>query len=193
MRLRTLWTIALLAQLSYCAFTQVRSSPFGIVTLPQGPVTRIPSPNGRWTLIFECPDSCRERKLWLEDGASQKRKLVREYRRSLAVAWAPNGTRFFVEDDYGSNGASSYVVDPETLNIIDPTNIIANSDEKATEYLNAGHAYVRAKRWINSHELVIVLAGHFDEPPARAFTIVYRVDLDGSAKRISWRSKEESQ
>ena len=104
---RTLLMIALLAQPSCFANAQFESVHKGVVELPRGPVTRIPSPNRRWTLIFECPDNCRERKLWAEDSTSRARKLVKEYERSLAIAWAPDSERFFVNDDYGSNGSNS--------------------------------------------------------------------------------------
>jgi hypothetical protein len=187
--------IALLTQLSYCADAQVRSVPTGVVELPRGPVTRIPSPNGRWILIFECPDHCRERKLWAEDRTSHTRKLVKEYERSLAIAWAPDSERFFVNDDYGSNGSDSYVIDPASLKSTDLSTIVVKSDAEAAQFLKAGHSYVRAGRWLNSHELIVVLFGHFDDPPPRgipsSFTIKYQVDFNGSAKKISQHAAEE--
>ena len=194
---RTLLMITLLAQLPYFANAQVKSVHTGVVELPRGPVTRIPAPNRRWTLIFECPDNCRERKLWAEDSTSHARKLVREYERSLAIAWAPDSERFFVNDDYGSNGSDSYVIDPASLKTTDLGNIIVNKDAEAAQFLKAGHSYVRAKRWLNSHELLVVLFGHFDNSPPRhvpgSFTIKYQVDLNGGASKISQHSVEEPQ
>ena len=81
MSLRILLIIALFSQLLYFANAQAKSVHTGVVELPQGPVTRISSPNRHWTLIFECPDNCASRKLWIEDSASHTRKLVKEYER----------------------------------------------------------------------------------------------------------------
>jgi hypothetical protein len=194
---RALLMITLLAQLPYFANAQVKSVNTGVVELPRGPVTRIPSPNRRWTLIFECPDNCRERRLWVEDSPSHARKLVKEYERSLAIAWAPDSERFFVNDDYGSNGSDSYVIDPASLKTTDLGTIIMDNDAEATQFLKAGHSYVRAKRWLNSHELLVVLFGHFDDSPPRgvpgSFTIKYQVDLNGGARKMSQHSIEEPQ
>lgn len=82
-----------------------------IVRLPRGAITRIPSPDGRWMLIFECPDNGKPRKLWIEEPTSHPQKLVREYQRNLAVGWAPDSKRFLVEDDYSSTASSTYVVE----------------------------------------------------------------------------------
>jgi len=190
---RILLTIALFAQLAYFADSQIRAVA-GVVVLPQGPVTRIPSPNRHWTLIFECPDSSKERTLWVEDNGSHARKLVKEYERSLAIAWAPDSKTFFVEDAYGSNGSDSYVIDPASLETKDLSVIVANNDAEAKQLLKAGHSYVRAKRWLNSHEVIVVLSGHFDDPPPRglpsSYTVQYRVDLNGGARKIASRSVE---
>ncbi|MFZ0980078.1 MAG: hypothetical protein WAN23_11825 [Candidatus Acidiferrales bacterium] len=164
-----------------------------VVQLPQGALTRIPSPHGMWTLVFECPNDCSERKLWLESNASRARKLVGSYDRSLSVSWAPDGRSFFVDDEYGSNGTLSYVYDPITLKATDLATLIAANDAQETQFLKAGHSYLRATRWLSSHELLVVLYGHFDEGPPRGFTIQYRVDLKGQVKKLWQHSEEESQ
>jgi hypothetical protein len=192
---RTLLAIALFASLPHFIKAQIKSSATGVVLLPQGPVTRIPSPNRQWTLIFECPDYSKMRKLWIVDNSSQAKKLVKDYDRSLAIAWAPDGRRFFVDDAYGSSGSGSYVIDATTLKITDLAVIIANNVADSTQFFNSGHSYFQAERWISSHELLVVLFGHFDEThPSRlprSFSIKYRVDLNGSAMTISQRSVEE--
>jgi len=197
MRWLILLTIGLLTQFLHFAEAQTKSVHTEVVTLPQGPVTRIPSPNRHWTLIFECPDYSKERKLWIVGNGSHARRLVKEYERSLAIAWSPDSERFFVNANYGSNGSESYVIEPASLNRTDLGAIIVDNDAKATQFLRAGHSYVNARQWLNSHELVVVLFGHFDEPPPRpipaSFTLEYRVDLSGSARRISQRSIEEPQ
>jgi hypothetical protein len=191
---RTLLIITFLAQLLSFADAQVIPPYSGVVQLPRrAAVTRIPSPNRNWTLILECPNNCTERKLWVEDSTSRLRKLVGEYDRSLSIAWAPDSQLFLVNDGYASDGELSYVLDPPTLKRMDLSAIIAANDAEATQFLKAGHSYLRATRWLNSHELLVVLFGHFDEPPARGFTIQYRVDLNGSARKLSQHSVEEPQ
>lgn len=194
MRCRTLLTIALLAQVPYVAEAQIRPAHPEVVVLPKGKETRIPSPNRQWSLIFECPDYSKMRKLWIVDNASHARRLVKDYERSLAIAWAPDGQRFFVDDDYGSNGSGSYVIDATTLKITDLAPIIANHVADSTQFFNAGHSYLQAKEWIGSHELLVVLFGHFDETPPvgipRSFSIKYQVDLHDEARKVSQSSVE---
>jgi len=192
------WRVLLMsALLARRLNAQVPSVHTRVVALPQGPVTRIPSPNRHWTLIFECPDYSKERKLWIVENGSHARKLVKEYERSLAIAWAPDSQRFFVEDDYGSNGSDSYVIDPASLKSVDLGTIIASSDPEGAKFLKADHSYLRANRWLDSDELLVVLSGHFDETTQRrvsgSFTVKYQVNLNGGVKKISQRSVEESQ
>src|SRR5881296_2427021 len=97
----------------------------------------------------------------------------------LAISWAPNGSLFFVNDAYASNEARCYVVDPITLKTTDLAKVIETEDAGMRRFLNAGHSYLRVKRWINSHELLVVLYGHFDDPPPRGFTLQYRIDVNG--------------
>jgi hypothetical protein len=158
-----------------------------VAQLPQGPISRVPSPDGKWILVFECPNNCSERRLSIEDSESHTQRLVGRYERSLSVSWSPDGQSFFVDDSYGSNGADSYVYDPITLKTIDLADPLAASDPHAAQFLRAGHSYLVAKRWLNSRELLVVLFGHFDELPARSFNLRYRVGLDGSVRRISQR------
>src|ERR1700694_4463601 len=153
---RTLLMVTFLAQLPYFAEAQVKSGYNGLVQLPRrAAVTRIPSPNGHWTLIFERPNNCTERKLWVEDSTSHVRKPVGEYDRSLSIAWAPDSQLFLVNDDSASDGTLSYVLDPATLKTTDLSAIIAANDADATQFLKAGHSYLSAKRWLNSHELLV--------------------------------------
>ncbi len=169
------------------------STAQAVINLPQGPVTRLASPDGKWTLVFECPNDCAERKLWIEASSSHTRRLVKEYDRSLGISWAPDSHSFFVNDEYGSNGALCYVIDPLDLKVKDIATLITSGDSDAIMFLKAGHSYLKAKRWISSRELLVVLYGHFDDPPSRGFTIRYQVGLMGSVKKLSQRGEEEPQ
>jgi len=164
---------------------QTRSAHPRVVTLPSAAVSRIPSPNGKWTLIFECPNNCSERKLWIEENMSHTRKLVKEYERSLSISWAPNSHFFFVDDASGSTETLCYVYEPTTLRETDVSKMILASDPNAGEFLHAGHSYLNAKRWINSHELLVILEGHNDGSPPGGFTLRYHVDLSGTVRKLS--------
>jgi len=164
-----------------------------VVNLPQGPITRLASPDHKWTLIFECPNDCAERKLWIEASTSHTRRLVNEYERSLDISWAPDSHSFFVNDEFGSNGTLCYVYDPIALKVQEVAAMLTSGDTDATMFIRAGHSYLKAKQWINSQELLVVLYGHFDDPPARGFTIRYRVSLTGRVQKLSQRSQEVPQ
>src|SRR6267143_1431987 len=56
--------------------------PF-VIRLPRVGVTRIPSPDGKWTLMFEMPSGDSTRKLWIRRNGSTERTLVRDFERSL--------------------------------------------------------------------------------------------------------------
>jgi hypothetical protein len=182
-------TGVLLAQLPSLA-AQTKSAHPPVVDFPRAAVSRIPSPNGKWTLIFECPNDCSERKLWIQENASHTRKLVREYDRSLSISWAPDSRLFFVNDASGSTETLCYIYDLATLKETDLAKVVVAGDPKAGEYVGAGHSYLKAMRWINSRELIVVLYGHFDEPPPRGLTLRYRVNLNGNVRKL-WQSSEE--
>jgi hypothetical protein len=172
------------------AASQIKATP-PVVSLPRGEVSRIPSPNGKWALIFQCPNDCSERKLWVEDTSSHARKLVKEYERSLDIAWAPDSRLFFVNDNSGSTDARCYVYDAASLKETDVAKVVLARYPDAEQFLNSGHSYLRAKRWLNSHALRVVLTGHNDGSPPGAFTLRYRVDLNGSVDKLSQHSEEQ--
>lgn len=183
----------LLIHLPYAAKAQVKSAHQRVVNLPRAALSRIPSPDGKWTLIFECPNECSERKLWIENNISRTRRLIKEYDRSLSISWAPNSLSFFVNDASGSTETLCYIYEPVTLKETELAKMLVVGDPKAAEFLNVGHSYLNAKRWINSHELLVVLSGHTDEPPLRGFTLRYRVNLNGRIHKLSQHSEEEPQ
>lgn len=168
---------------------RTRANP--VVSLPNGAVSHIPSPDGKWTLIFECPNDCSERRLWLEDTSSHTRRLVNEYRRSLGVSWAPDGRFFFVNDNSGSTDARCYVYDAASLKETDLAKLLLSREPNAEQFLNSGHSYLRATRWLNSHELLVVLTGHNDGLPPFSFTLRYRVNLSGSIHSLSRHVQEQ--
>jgi len=162
-----------------------------VISLPQGEVSHIPSPDGKWILTFECPHECSQRKLWIEDNGVHTRRLIKDYERSLSVSWAPDSRHFFVNDAWGSNGETCSVYEPATLNGIDMAEVILAKSADVKRFLHAGHSYVQATRWVDSHELIVVLFGHFDDPPLGGFTLRYRVELNGNVHKLSQKQSED--
>ena len=190
-----LLTLLALFALPFAAVPQTKSSGgvhSEVISLPQGAMTTIPSPDRNWTLIFELPDLYTARKLWIQHRGSSGRKLVREFDRSLDISWSPDSQHFVVNDASGSGETRPYVYDPATLQSVDLAVLIAKASPKADDYLGADHSYLDAKRWINSHELLIKMMAYFSEPPPHrpGFAGTYRVDLSGSVQKVHeayWR------
>jgi hypothetical protein len=162
-----------------------------VVALPKGDVSRIPSPDGKWTLIFECPHECSERKLWIVENGAEPRRLAKEYERSLSVSWAPDSRHFFVNDAWGSDGESCSVYETATLKSVDIADVLLSANADVKWFLNAGHSYIQATRWVDADHLIVVLFGHFDDPPLGGFTIRYRVDVNGDVHKLSQKRLEE--
>lgn len=162
-----------------------------VINLPRGAITQIASPDKSSTLIFECPGECAERKLWIEGAHSKQRRLISEYERSLSVCWAPDSRHFFVYDEAGSNEGLSYIYATATLEKLNLAELVAARDNAAAPFLKAGHSYMKAKYWIDSHALIAILTGHFDESPSHSFTLKYRIGIDGSVRRLSLSRSEQ--
>jgi hypothetical protein len=64
------------------------------------------------------------------------------------------------------DGITSYVYDPVKPEPPGLAKLLAACDASAARFLNPGHPYLEATRWANSRELVVVLYGHFDDPPS---------------------------
>lgn len=155
-----------------------------VVSFPSTSDGRVPSPNKKWTLVIECPKNCSERLLSLENDVSHTKRLIAKYERNLDVSWAPDSTRFFVTDDYGSDGSLSYVYDAISLKRTDLAHLLVAGDPNAAKFLKAGHAYLRATQWLGPRELLVFLAGHFDEPPRGVFSFQYRINLNGRVDKL---------
>jgi len=181
---RALLAAIILAQLPWPARAQAKEAHPPVMDLPQGAISRIPAPDGKWILIFECPNNCSERKLWIKQRGTPGRKLVSEYDRSLSISWAPDSRHFFVNDAHASNEARRYIIDPVTLKITDLAKVIEAGDTGVQQFLNAGHSYLKVKRSVNSHEVLVALYGHFDDPPPRGFTLQYRIGLNAVVRKV---------
>src|SRR5260370_38442867 len=76
------WRVPLVLVLFLNAWVAVVASQTGstqpkVISVPQGEVSRIPSPDGTWTLTFECPNNCSERQLWIEKPRKHRRHRLK--------------------------------------------------------------------------------------------------------------------
>lgn len=99
-------------------------------------------------------------------------RLVKDYERSLSISWAPDSHHFFVNDAWGSNGESCSVCEVATLKRVEIADVLLSANADVKRYLNAGHSYLQVSQWVDSHELIVVLFGHFDDPPLGGFTLL---------------------
>lgn len=153
-------------------------------------VSRIQSPDRKWSLILEAPGD--QRRLWIENTASHAKRLVNAFNRSASLSWAPDSRLFFVNDEWGSNGTDAYVFETSSLKKTDLADLLAAQYPAiVADYRNAGHVYFEAVRWLGPHVLLVRLTGHFDEPPTREFTFRFQLDLDGAVRKIAESRKEE--
>lgn len=190
-----LWTLAVFLSLPLTGFAQSKSARgvhTPLISLPQGAVTLIRSPNQQWTLIFELQGVDEPRKLWIQHKGSSERRLVREFERSLDISWSPDSNHFFVNDASDSGQTRPYVFDPATLQSIDVAELVAKASSKADDYLGADHSYLEAKHWINCQELLLKFMAYFSEPAPRRPRLsgTYRFGLHGTVQKVRevyWR------
>ena len=98
---------------------------------------------------------------------------------------------FFVNDNSGSTDARCYVYEAASLEETDVAKVVLARYPDAGQFLSSGHSYLRAKRWLNSHELLVVLTGHNEGSPPNAFTLRYRIDLRGKVRKLSQHAEEQ--
>ena len=167
-----------------------RSARPSVIRLPRVGVTRIPSPDGKWTLIFEMPSWDSTRKLWIQGNGSTERTLVRDFERSLDISWSPDSRHFFVNDASGSTDTLCYVYDPQTLRAIDVLDLLTAASRRARNF-EADHFYLEAKHWVGSDELLITVMGYLSStPPKPGLSGTYLINLNGSVHTIRegyWR------
>lgn len=189
-KLAALLALVLLSWVGSAQTKPTRAAYPRVIALPQGPLTRIPSPNRKWTLIFEFSDVNKPRKLWIQRKGSGERTLVRDFDRSLDVSWSPDSQHFFVNDASGSTDTLCYVYGPETLRPMNVLELLTSASRRASNF-EADHFYVEAKHWVGSDELLVTVMGYLSStPPKPGFSGTYRINLNGSVRTIRegyWR------
>lgn len=189
-----LWLLVVLVPIWFAPGIAAQRSapPTRVVELPETHISRIQSPDRRWTLVFEFTDYASERRLWIEDAQSHGRRLVQASNRSVTLSWSPDSRLFFLNDEYVSNATDCYVIEPSTLERTDVADLLAKGyPALLADHRKAGHLYFEARRWVAPSVLSVAMAGHFDEPPAQAFTYLFRIDLNGGVRKVGESRKEE--
>lgn len=177
--------------LQLAALVRAQQSGTSVVHLPRQTMTRIPSPDRHWTLISPAFCSDCDRRLTLKDNHTRRQRTIKTFNRSLAVSWAPDSRAFFLNDELASDETDAYVYRPRTAKPLDLNRLILVHDPKAHRFLHE-HTYFEARRWIDHQAVLVALCGHTSEAPAKQFSLTYRVDLQGSVKRVSVSENEVS-
>ena len=168
-----------------------QSAPPQAVRFTSERLAHLASPDDRWTLTNGCK-GCPEGQemLWLVQNDDHHRRLVRKYARTVQTAWAPDSNSFYFNDESATNKTLALVIIARSLEITELEKIIVAADPAAARYLQAGHSFLAAQHWVGPSELIVTLAGHFDQPPATQFELRYRVNLKGRVAKVSHRESE---
>jgi len=183
---RLLVAVALIAAV---ASAQEHLPAIAILSLPNGPVTQIASPDGSHILygvpyqsgVNDTPQ------LWMEDVRTQQRHMLLSIAGTLTAVWSPDGSAFSVEDHRASDSTRSYIYDASTLQRLDLADRILESDPGVKRFA-AGHAYFAVDRWQGAAQVVVRLHGHTDRDPVVCFDFRYRVSRSGAVEKRSQRA-----
>jgi len=163
--------------------------------VPCIPLKDLSSPDQQWTLLS------RDYRLLIQNNKTRNRQFLRlrtgvlecvsllgNSCGGIQVGWSPDSGSFFLNDEQASDRTAAYVFTPATGQAMNLVDLLSRSDPQLVRWLRAGHSYVYAQRWLNPKELLVNVAGHFDEPAVKEFEIQYRVNVaSGNVARLSVR------
>jgi hypothetical protein len=154
--------------------------------LPQGPVTRLVSPNGSKILygVSYQKSSSGGPQLWVEDERTRHQTKLFDVGGTLSAVWCADGSAFYVNDHWASDRERAYIFDAATLQRLDIADRIWAEDPE-TRPFKSGHTYVAIERWDGTEEVAVRFSGHTDEPPVMNFDFRYRVSRAGVVKKLS--------
>jgi|GEM_PF-4272266 hypothetical protein len=137
------------------------------------------SPDKRWILIAPPPSKPDQKRMLLVRRSGQKSDiLIRRYERSIRVEWAPDSSAFFLNDESGSNVTDASIYWPGHTNSLELGDAILVQDTEA-KAIPADHAYLQARRWIDSSTVLVEYCGHNSGVPAQRFDFLYRIAIGG--------------
>jgi hypothetical protein len=105
--------------------------------LPRGPVTRLASPDGYRILYGEKSSSGPQ--LWIEDERTRRRTKLFDVGGTLSAVWCADGSAFYVNDHWASDGERAYIYDAATLDRLDIGARIEAADPESRPFAS-GHA-----------------------------------------------------
>jgi hypothetical protein len=163
---------------------------------PFGETTSI-SPDGSFTLQTEgCkhnPINC-DRRVWVQNNRTHERKLLIELQRTGLIGWAPLGSAFFLNDDFGSNESSAYLYFPAENRNFDIGTLLDQKFPQDLRFEENSHHYVDGIRWVGKDAILVKRHGHFDQyvSGGNEFAICYLVNTQGEVSRLSETKNENS-
>jgi hypothetical protein len=174
--------------LPFIAWLSIVGAPAQELYLPHGPVTRLPSPDGR-RILYGVPyrkDVNQGPELWIEDTRTGRRRMLVGVGGTLSAQWSADGSAFFVNDHWASDSARSYIYDANTLERLDVGSTILAADRAAEPFIQ-GHAYFEIEHWDGPAQAIVRFHGHTDAPPVLCFSLRYRLSRGGTVKKLSQR------
>jgi hypothetical protein len=134
-----------------------------------------------------------DRKLWLVDHRTNRRRLFLEISRTVRAAWAPHRSVLFVNDDESSSDSFAFLYFPDRKKRVDLGGVIDHVYPADRRYEKDSHHYLNGIRWVKSNSLIVRRFGHFDHPAARGdeFSVCYRVNTSGTVRRLKQSRQEK--
>jgi hypothetical protein len=178
--------LAIIAGLA--AAQENRTPPLRELCLPNGPVTRLSSPDGSH-ILYGVPYQSEINdgpQLWIEDTRTHQREMLLNIGSTLSAVWSPDGTSFSVQDHWASDSARAYIYDADTLQRLDLGRRILTVDRSGERFAD-GHAYFDLERWEDVQTVLVHFHGHTDERPVVCFDLHYRVSRSGTVEKLSQR------
>ena len=177
--------IAIIAAL---AAAQENRTTLPELCLPNGPVTRLASPDNS-RILYGVPYQSGINdgpQLWIEDTRTHQRNMLLSIGGTLSAIWSPDGSAFAVHDHFASDSARTYIYNAETLQRLDTARRIQAVDPSMQRFAS-GHEYFDLERWESAQNVIVRLHGHTDQPPVVCFDLSYRVGRTGAVAKLSQR------
>ncbi|HEX6784854.1 MAG TPA: hypothetical protein VF098_09415 [Sphingomicrobium sp.] len=156
-----------------------------------GIVHSVLAPDHSGARIFYRPhmstDGGQSSPVFYDDGHGNVQQIA-TLRRNMQISWSPDGTRAFLQDNWGSNIADCYAL-TRTKSGITGVSLLKLIQRTPGHPLGAerpfvAHYYVVCDNWRSAEEIEGEVGGHTDENPLHEFS--YRFAYDFGARRITW-------
>jgi hypothetical protein len=160
----------------------------GELNLPNGPVTRLASPDGSH-ILYGVPYQIGANdtpQLWIEDTRTHQKHMLLSVGGTLTAVWSAGGSAFSVQDRRASDSTRAFIYDAKNLQRLDLGDRILASDPSARAFA-PGHDYFDVERWQGTEQVAVRFHGHTDQQPVVCFDFRYRVSRSGAVEKRSQR------